>query len=239
LVDRSYLLFDRIRSRIVLACASDGFYDVYNDLTYARQEVYRAGAKSFRSSLFPFEEMAFSRYFPAPPGIMLVGAAGGGREALALASRGYHVVAFEPALPLAASLAHFSTALPIEVFVGRYEQLPMVRPLDDRSAVIALHSRGPFAAAILGWASFSHLRSDEHCVETLRQFGSLTHGPILVSYYPLAVKEATGARFSYAVGYHRKISGPKFRSLVERASLRIIDFDDHDNWPHAVLQSCA
>jgi hypothetical protein len=130
LVDRGYRLFDRLRSRMVLACAPDAFYDIYNDLTYARQDDYRAGANSFRSNLFPFEERAISQHFPAPPGTVLVGAAGGGREALALAHRGYRIVAFEPVSALAASLAHFCGELPIEVFVARYERLPMVSLLD-------------------------------------------------------------------------------------------------------------
>lgn len=68
-----------------MACASDEFYDIFNDLAYARQDVYRQGTESFRSSLFPFEERVISKYFPSPPGNVLVGAAGGGREALMLA----------------------------------------------------------------------------------------------------------------------------------------------------------
>src|SRR5262245_21966636 len=107
LVDRGYQLFDRLRSRVVLMCAadSDEFYDIYNALAYDHQDIYRAGAKAFRSTLFPFEERVISRHFPEPPGTVLVGAAGGGREALALASLGYDVVAFEPASGLAGSLA--------------------------------------------------------------------------------------------------------------------------------------
>jgi hypothetical protein len=81
-IDRGYRLFDRLRSKIVLGCASDAFYDVYNDLTYTAEESYQPESKGFRLSLFPFEERAISRHFPSPPGTVLVGAAGGGREAL-------------------------------------------------------------------------------------------------------------------------------------------------------------
>src|SRR5262245_53039307 len=104
IVDRCYRLFDRLRSKYVLACAPDSFYDVYNDLTYSDQAIYRADAEVFRASLFEFEERAIARYFPPPPGTVLIGAAGGGREAFALARRGYQVVAFEPAARLAASM---------------------------------------------------------------------------------------------------------------------------------------
>jgi hypothetical protein len=220
---------------LVLACASEDFYDVYNDLTYAQQDIYRAGNKSFNSRLFPFEERAISRYFQAPPGTILVGAAGGGREALALARSGYRVVAFEPASALAVALAGFCGELPIEVCLGRYEHLPLVSPLGCPTVSIDLRSRAPFAAGILGWGSFSHLRSDEACIETLKQFGSLTHGPILVSYY--AAVGDPGARFDWAIGYHRKFSSANIQEFAKRAALRIIHFDDADNWPHAVLQA--
>jgi hypothetical protein len=234
-VDRCYHLFDRMRSRMVLACASENFYDIYNDLTYSQQGAYRTGAISFRSSLFPFEERAISRYFPAPPGTVLVGAAGGGREALVLARNGYRVVAFEPASALAIALARFSGELPIEVFVGRYEQLPLVSPLDCATVSIDLRSRAPFAAGILGWGSFSHLRSDEQCIETLKQFSGLTRGPILVSYN--AAIGDPGPRFDWAIGYHRKFSSANIQEFAKRAALRILHFDDEDNWPHAVLQA--
>jgi hypothetical protein len=220
---------------MVLACASDDFYDVYNDYTFSQQGAYRAGAKFSRSSLYPFEERAITRYFPAPPGTVLIGAAGGGREALVLARSGYQVVAFEPASGLAVSLAHFCGELPIQVFLGRYERLPLVSLLERPTVSIDLRSRGPFVAAIVGWGSFSHLRSDVQCIETLKRFGTLTQGPILVSYYPAAGN--SGAHFSYSIGYYRTYTGADFRELVKRAARKIIHFDDQDNWPHAVLQA--
>jgi hypothetical protein len=235
IVDRGYRLFDRVRSRTVLACASDEFYDVYNDLSFARQDMYRAGSKGFKANLFPFEERMISQHFPPPPGSVLIGAAGGGREAFILARRGYRVVAFDRVLGLATSLADFCGDLPIEVFVGRYEQLPMLSPLNQHAMKIDLRLRAPFAAAIMGWTSFSHLRSDEHCVDTLRHFGNLTHGPILVSFYPTWTGRSD-IHFSQSVGFYRTFSGSEFRALAERAALKVIVIDDQDNWPHAVLQ---
>src|SRR5262249_4382439 len=224
-VDRCYGVFDRLRSRIVLACASDSFYDIYNDVAYAGQDLYRPGTKTFLSSLFPFEERVISRHFPTPPATVLVGAAGGGREALALANRGFEVVAFEPARPLASSLADVRGGLPIEIFVGRYEGLPMVSSLTLSPIVFDLRSRAPFAAAILGWGSFSHLRSDEHCIEALRQFGQLTRGPILVSYQPAPTISETAksaVRFAIGIGYYRTFSGVEIHALANQAGLNVV-----------------
>jgi hypothetical protein len=243
LIDRGYQFFDRLRSKIVRACASDAFYDVYNDLAFARQDIYWAGTNAFRSSLFPFEEQAISRYFPASPGKVLIGAAGGGREAFALARRGYQIVTFEPAKPLADSMARAANNLPIEILVGRYENLPLVSSLAQPRLAIDLRSRAPFDAAIMGWASISHLRTDERCIETLRQIGRLTNGPILVSWFPAsAARSSAGSEsgwFSAHIGYYREFSGAEFRALAERAGLEVVHFDDEGNWPNAVLRDSS
>jgi hypothetical protein len=240
MVDRGYRLFNRLRSKIVLACASDAFYDVYNDLTFACQDVYRAETETFRSSLFPFEERAISQHFPSPPGSVLVGAAGGGREVLALARRGYQMVAFEPAQPLAISMVRACSKLRVEAYVGRYEGLPFLSSPAQPSVVIDLRSRAPFEAAIMGWGSLSHLRSDELCIETLRQIGRLTTGPILVSWLPRFAGDSSAAaipQFSMDIGYFRRFSGAEVRALAECAGLEVVHLDDKDNWPHAILRT--
>jgi SAM-dependent methyltransferase len=233
MVDRCYRLFDRLRSKYVLACAPDAFYDVYNDLTYSRQAIYRADAETFRASLFAFEERVIARHFPPPPGTVLIGAAGGGREALALARRGYEVVAFDPAARLAASIVRASGEFPIETFVGRYEDLPVLSSLARPPVVTDLRSRAPFAAAIMGWVSFSHLRSDARCIDALRQIGNLTRGPILVSSHP--GDNLIG--FSAHMGYYRGLSSADIGLLGERAGLETVFLDDGDNWPYAVLRA--
>jgi hypothetical protein len=232
-VDKAYNLFNRLRSRIVRSYASDAFYDVYNDLTYSRQVIYRPENKAFRSSLFAFEERTVTRYFPTPPATVLIGAAGGGREAFALARRGYQVVGFEPSRSVATSMASASREFRIETLVGRYEDLPFVRSLGQPPVIVDLRSRAPFNAAILGWVSFSHLRSDERCIETLRQIGKLTIGPILVSAQPTRI---TG--FSVHMGYYRGLSSAEIGTLAERAGLAVLYVDETDNWSYAVVSAC-
>ena len=80
--------------------ASDRLLSKYNDLTYAHSDAYHPGSSRYRDALHPWEETVVGSHFPAPPSRVLIGAAGGGREAFALARRGYAVVAFEPS-PLA------------------------------------------------------------------------------------------------------------------------------------------
>jgi hypothetical protein len=216
-IDRGYRAFDRLRSTFVVACGSDQFFDTYNNLAYARN--YRMVTKG----LFPFEQRAISRHFPAPPATVLIGGAGAGREALVLAQQGYRVVAFEPIQPLAISLAEVRGALPIESLIGRYEDLPVVRSALNPSVTIDLRSRGPFSAAIVSSGSISHLRSDQHCIATLRHFAELTHGPILISWF-------------VQVGFYRPFTGAEIRALAEGAGLDVLYLDDEHHW-HAVLRS--
>jgi hypothetical protein len=232
LIDRAYRGFDRLRDRIVLACGSDEFFNLYNDLAYGRKEAYRMATVG----LFPFEARAISDYFPAPPATVLIGAAGGGREARVLARQGYRIVAFEPIRHLAVSLAEACDGPVIESFVGRYEDLPFVSSLSNPPVAIDLHSRAPFSAAIVSSGSISHLRSDQQCVATLRQFGELTHGPILVSYFPFS--GGPKRRFRVNVGFYRPFSEPEFRALIEQAGLDILHLDAQDHW-FAVLRAPA
>jgi hypothetical protein len=175
---------------------------------------------------------AFTRHFPLPPATVLIGAAGGGREALALARRGYQVVAFEPSRSVAASMASACREFRIETLVGRYEGLPFVSSLAQPPVVIDLRSHAPFDAAILGWISFSHLRSDERCIETLRQIGNLTIGPILVSAQP-----TRSIGFSVHMGYYRGLSSAEIGKLAERAGLAVLCVDETDNWSYAVVSA--
>jgi len=231
LIDRGYRSFDRLRSRFMVACGSDEFFDTYNDLVYSRK---KWAVRMATEGLYPFEQRAISRYFLTPPGTVLIGAAGSGREALALARQGYGVVAFEPIRPLATSLAKTCGALPIESLIGRYQDLPIVRSVSNRSATIDLRSRPSFSAAILSSRSISHLRSDQHCIATLRHFGELTHGPILVSWFPYS--GGPTRRFHVNVGLFRSFTGAEIRALAEGAGLEVLYFDDEDDW-YAVLRN--
>jgi hypothetical protein len=243
-VDRAFRLFDRLRSKAVLRLASDGFYAAYNDVTYAGQDVYRPGAEAFRTALFPFERRVVQAHFPPPPSTLLIGGAGGGREAFALAALGYRIVAFEPSSSLAGAMAGPPpTGGTIEPAVGRYEDLPILRAAVAPYRSIDLTQRARFDAAIFGWTSFSHLRSDESCVEALRRMAGLTAGPILVSFLPRP--RVTGGAapprdmFSVSLGYVHYMTGGELRAYASAADLEVVLLDEEDNWPHAVLSPTA
>jgi SAM-dependent methyltransferase len=253
LLDRAYTLFDRARSRVVVALASDAVLDAYNDLTYGASRVYDAGEAAFRSELFNWEAEMVAKVLPPPPGRILIGGAGGGREAFALAEKGYAVTAFEPSVVLARSMAEKARSLgaAVESCVGRYEQLPRLERTDDGRS-LDLRTGPPFDASILGWASYSHVRSRAERVATLRAFAEVTKGPVVFSFYLYRVPRGGGrrgrlariadriglavdtSRFTPFIGFYHLSAPDELRSELADAGLIVSDssWDDSDGrWP--------
>jgi hypothetical protein len=167
---------------------------------------------------------------------VLIGGAGGGREALALVERGYAVAAFEPSPVLARSLAGATSRAPIEVYIGRYETLPAVSSLTGDS--VRLDRQPPFDAAIVGWASYSHLRTEARRVETLQRMAAICGGPILLSFYP-AKHQPRRDLFSVAVGFYHLSDEAEIRHTAAIAGLDVLELSMEDldgRWPFAVLQ---
>jgi hypothetical protein len=241
IVDRLYGKFNGLRSRIVLGLGSDAFYDAFNDITYSGQPAYRPGSGAFQTDLFPWESRVIDAEFPAPPATVLVGGVGGGREALALERRGYRVVAFEPAARLATALHHsLDGKRTVEILVGRYQDLPVLRSPNGSAGVVDLRPRAPFDAAILGWASFSHIRSDAERVEALRQMAALTRGPVFFSYFShlddRASLSAPKGSFAMQVGFFRQLTEADVRRVVAEAGLDVVLLKHDDGWPCAVVR---
>ena len=241
-IDRVYGKFDSLRSRLILRHGSDAFHDAFNDVTYGSQRLYRPDAPSFKPELFPWERRVIAAHFPKPPASVLIGGAGGGREALALERDGYRVVGFEPAEPLVRAF-HDSPAThgrAIEMFTGRYQDLPMLTSANGSTAAVDLRTRPPFAAAMFGWASFSHIRTDAERINALRHLAALTEGPILLSYFSyMAERAATRSQqesFAMQVGYFRQLNEADVRGLVSEAGLQVVELKHDDGWPWGIVR---
>lgn len=237
-VDRASAAFDRWRSVLLLQLASDEFFEAYNEVTYTRQGRYDPGSPDFRSELFGWEDRVITELFPPPPAAVLVGGAGGGREAIALAVRGYQVTAFEPVDALVGQMQRLSRAHALEALSGGYGDLPIL--LNEQSRPVDLRQRPAFTAAILGWASFSHLRTDAAREAALAGVGAVTNGPILVSYFASSRgrRDRIGREwFAVGVGYARETTPEEITTLARRTGLEVVRIDHDGQWPHAVLRS--
>jgi len=252
LVDRGFKRFDQIRSFLITSLAGDGTLEAYNDLTYGATRVYDASAPQFRTRLFNWEAELVERVFPKAPGRILVGGAGGGREAFELVARGYDVTAFEPSEVLARSMAERAkeAGAPVEVLLGRYEELPRLQEFASRQAV-DLTERPPYSAALLGWSSFSHIRRREGRIATLQRFAAVTDGPVVASFFlrppagrarqhPLSRLSITrgwrseGDSFTPHIGFFHLSSADELAGEVADAGLVLVDASYNDSegyWP--------
>jgi SAM-dependent methyltransferase len=252
LIDWAYHRFDRVRALLVTAYASDTALAAYNDLAYGATPVYDAGAAQFRERLFNWEEDFVSRVFPAAPARVLVGGAGGGREAFQLAERGYDVTAFEPSPGLARSMADRAagSGAAVRALLGRYETLPVLYQVGSGERVDLAQAK-PFDASMLGWSSFSHIRDSRTRIAALRAFADLTDGPVVVSFFstPPARRQTPtrlrrlldtlgrrtpGDTFTVHIGFYHLSSPEEMSREVAAAGLAIVaeSYDDSDgHWP--------
>jgi hypothetical protein len=256
-VDTAARRFDRVRSAFVTRFASESVLDAYNELTYDATPVYEAGSPSFRQGLFNWEQEMIACAFPKTPGTVLVGGAGGGREAFALAALGYAVVAFDPSAGLARSMAREAhTSGRVEALIGRYEDLPRLVNARDGTDV-DLRARAPFDAAMFGWTSYSHVRTSAARIAALRAFRELTNGPMVVSFFlarqgpprqpgrARRIARALGFRsngdsFTPYIGFYHHSTAAEIEDEARQAGLELSHacYDDLDGrWPYLVLRA--
>jgi hypothetical protein len=247
-VDRAHKAFDRARSRAVLRLAGPGVLTQFNALAYASDDTYVPGVDRFRHHLFPWENATIRAYFPPAPARLLVGGAGGGREAFALAAQGYEVVAFEPAAELAAAMAeHAPASGAVRAFQASYEDLPQLGPARPGGPAADLAALGGFDGGLLGWGSFSHLMDHESRVRTLQLMAGAVDGPLLVSFLAFRRDPADrpprrgrrGDSFSVFIGYYHVSTEGELRQLAREAGLDLVVMDTDESessWPHAVLR---
>jgi hypothetical protein len=148
----------------------------------AREQTQLSGAlydREFRpetqkTELMDWEVRWFEQQLPPPPARVLVGAAGGGRECVALVDRGYEVDGFDPS-PAAVAHAERRLAGRGRVAVGSYADLGGPR-------LSWLRSR--YDAVLLGWGSLSHVIGEPARRGLFVAVDELAgEGPVLSSFY--------------------------------------------------------
>jgi SAM-dependent methyltransferase len=125
-----------------------------------------------RRGLFSWEEEAIHAHFPDRARLLLLGA-GGGREILALAPRGFDVAGFECNPTLAAAANRFLHDAQIDSTV---RWLP-------RDAVPTYHEQ--FDGAIVGWGAYMLIIGSERRIRFLRELAEclLPGAPVLISFH--------------------------------------------------------
>lgn len=121
---------------------------------YSKQgQTYQAEGNTFKRGLFEWEQRLFSHTAFPTSGRILIGGAGGGREADHFLKHGYQVVAFEPS-DLCDSLKTWASADPA-CFVEKISYQQFTQVLGTNSPLFQ-----SFDAIVVGWGSFAHILED-------------------------------------------------------------------------------
>ncbi len=175
-------LRDGVRDELLLAWIRQEDRAGLTAAVYAEQQTYLPGGHRFQSGLFPWERKALdSPLFPRS-GRVLVGAAGAGRELVALQERGFSVVAFDPCAPFADAARGVADPAKSTVIHASYADL--VAAAEGRCGPLAAAIAGPpFDAVVLGWGSLSHVLPSSERTSLLRAVHTLAPAaPVLTSF---------------------------------------------------------
>lgn len=138
--------------------------------------------KELAPELFAVEELLFARDLPTPPARILVGACGAGREAIALAARGYCVHAFDPAPRF---VAESRRRLGGGAAVARLSYEELNATILDEAPAPAPAGFAPerFDAVVLGCGSLSHVLEVHEQRRLFRALDALCpSGPMISSF---------------------------------------------------------
>jgi SAM-dependent methyltransferase len=179
-----FLKFDRLVNRALNAIRAihQGFWlgimdrEQYMDIVGSMYTDWKSyhDADYNQSGFWPWEAEAIDRYFSESQSI-LIGAAGGGREMIALSQRGYQVVGFD-CFP-----DFISSSDSIFASLGLDTRLTLAEP-DHVPAELGVYDSG-----IVGWSGYSHICGSSRRVNFLREFRShlKAGGPLLLSFFAL------------------------------------------------------
>jgi hypothetical protein len=263
LAQRGMRVITDARNDLVLALSSEETLFAYCKKTYDASAVFSAADPRSLRDLWPWEEEALAHLFPPPPARLLIGGAGGGREAFALAARGYDITAFDLSQRLCAAAADHidrEQVRGVRYFQGAYEDLPLLRRARPHDADANLADSEPFDAAILGWVSYPHILTRSRRVAALAAMAERTRGPMLVSTFPrvfyggrpitpsllrriLAFRMAKdpGNAFRPGPGFSHLFQKDEFLSEIAAAALSVVhlhvppQWNDRTNCPYAVV----
>jgi hypothetical protein len=195
---RAFLAADRLATRVtnVREGLRDELFLAFippserADLTaalYAEQSTYLPGGHRFQSGLFAWEKRVFDSALFPKSGRILLGAAGAGRELIALLDRGFSVVAFDPCEAFVLAARRVASTSPehlARATVVRASYADLTRAADSAAGPLAFLTSSPsFDAVILGWGSLSHVLPASERLALFQALHALAPGaPVLASF---------------------------------------------------------
>jgi 2-polyprenyl-3-methyl-5-hydroxy-6-metoxy-1,4-benzoquinol methylase len=218
LVARIHNLCDAIHQGLWLGLLDGERWQDITDEHYAATSRRRTGDVNYFSDthnmrgFYAWEQEAYDAHFTSCRSV-LVGSAGGGREALAVARRGVKVDAFECNRELVEVCRSMLSSQQVDATVT----LAAVNEVPD--------SFGTYDGAIVGWGSYIHIVGRARRVALLRAYRRHLRpgGPLLLSFF--LEEKSTARRIPYILG--RTIRAVRFAPPIERGDAFTTTFNHH------------
>jgi len=151
-------------------------FDLYN----SGRKVELGGVHRQERGLFHWERPWYKKELPPPPGRILVGGAGYGREVLGLLAMGYAVDASEPGVAMAARVAEIKGVGLVSA--TSYRDL-CDAVLDGAANDAAVFASQSYDAVLLGAGSLNHILTQEERLRIMDACDRLTAGPIMAGMF--------------------------------------------------------
>lgn len=214
----------------------------------AYERIPEFASEEINAELFEWERRAITSHFPEPPGRVLVGACGGGREMAGLVRRGYEVAGFDPSAELLESA---------RTRIGAAKRLALEKADFDAliRGLMQIEHHAPYDALILGWGSLAHVGEENERLALLEKLrGLCPRGPLLLSWLKspepgsqrlwmrkrlsLIIAERNHARDIYDthLGFIHLLDQDEIGRLAESTGWRVIHCNESYAGPHAVLR---
>lgn len=179
-------LRDGLRDELLLAWVPAEERGALTAALYAEQSTYLPGGGRFQRGLFSWEKRLFDDPRFPRRGRVLVGAAGAGREVVALLDRGYEVTAFDPCAPFVEAAS--SVAAGATFLRASYDDL--IDAAAGRGGPLATIARRDFDAVVLGWGSLSHVAPEAQRAALLRAVTTVAPRAVVVASFALEEEHA-------------------------------------------------
>jgi hypothetical protein len=161
---------DAVLSGLWLGVMGEKSLDLYNELHYNNSEKY-ADDNYNLSGLFEWEKESIKKYFSKAKNILLL-AAGGGRETVALIRMGYNVDSYE----CNKKLVEYGN-----VFLQRYTKDYKIKYLQKDSVPDLIMK---YDGIIIGWGAYSHIRGSRNRIAFLEKLQPFLNkdAPLMISF---------------------------------------------------------
>jgi hypothetical protein len=194
-----------VRDESAMAWTRPGDRARLTSLVFDRQRTYAPGGRTFALGLLAWEHEILAPPFPVR-GRVLIGGAGGGREAMVLIGRGYDVVAFDPAAELVRAGAPVIQAAGGVLLCASYADV--VRAASGEITPLGDVFAAAFDGVLLGWGSLSLVVSDDERLSILRALRTLApNAPVALSFDEPAHPEIPGSGVGRARAGLRRLYG--------------------------------